>query len=687
MVRRQISSSRFQNSPRASSLALLLLLCMGLSAFPKTEQERSGNTAPISPADLPRFTGGNPPYADTNYHDGRFRPAVGVRNIQVLRGNRKHPEQLYDMSKMPAYPDAGFNGVGFTYNHAPMLCYWRDMFWLEYLSCPVHENRDLGHSLLTWSRDGLNWARPEVIFPTKKFRDKKDNVEKYSICHQRMGFYVAPNGRLLVLSYYGFADTPNDGKGVGRVVREIRGPGDYGSICWIRYTAFQGYGRENSPHFPFYKDSPDEEFKKSCDDLLADRLMVQQWYEEDQGNDDNLYAYAPESTRFAKAFCWYTRADGKIVGMWKWRKMIVADKWVPGFVKDLTGPVTGRIAADGENIYHGGAKIWGQRTSDGRYALVYNPVLDTSYRHPLSVTTGADGINFDQYLLNVHTEVPPYRFVGGNKDGGGGQYVRGIVPGNGTPPDGAMWLTYSSNKEDIWVARVPVPVRGTVDRDVRDDFENMSAGGLVTDWNIYGGVWTPIAVVADGGNKVLRLEDRDPYDYAKAVRVFPETTKAQISFRVRPRQKDAGDLEIEVLNYKGQRPVRIQIAGGMIRAGDGAVMKQIGTYSAGQWLQFALAVDTRTARYDLQLNGRPALKVAAFAETLSNEGNPYRSLYQSPTVERIEFRTGKYRLSDMSRYPTGKNDFLRNDPDLPGADETVPNAAFDLDDFRTKGAK
>jgi hypothetical protein len=102
MVRRQISSSRFHNNPRASSLALLLLLCMGLSACPNTGQERSGNPAPISPADLPRFTGGNPPYADTNYHDGRFRPAVGVRNIQVLRGNRKHPEQLYD-TMVPMY--------------------------------------------------------------------------------------------------------------------------------------------------------------------------------------------------------------------------------------------------------------------------------------------------------------------------------------------------------------------------------------------------------------------------------------------------------------------------------------------------------------------------------------------------------------------------------------------------------
>lgn len=632
---------------------------------------------------LPRFTGGTPPYADTRFHDGRFRPAVGVQNIEVLRGNRSHPEWLYDMSRMVSYPDAGFGKLGFTYNHAPMLSYWKRMFWLEYLSCPKDENRDLGHTLLTWSEDGRSWARPEVIFPAERIRDKKDNKVKYTICHQRMGFYVAPNGRLLVLSYYGFANTPNNGKGVGRAVREILGPGQYGPIFWIRYTAFQGYSPENSPHFAFYQDSPDGGFKKACDDLLADKLMVQAWYEEDQGNENNFYAYAPKNTRFAKAFCWYTLPNGRIVGLWKWRKMIVADKWEPGFVKDLTGPTSGRIAHDGENIYYGGAKIWGQRTSDGRYALVYNPVLDTSFRHPLSVITGPDGLDFDTYFLNVHGEVPPYRFVGGNKDGGGGQYVRGILPGNGLSPDGDLWLTYSANKEDIWVARVPVPIKGTVDEDVHDNFDNLPTDGFVSGWNVYSGVWTTIAVVADGGNKVLRLQDKDPYDYAKAVRVFPETTKAALSFRVRAGQRADDDLEIEVLNYKGQRPVRLQLAQGGIKASDGETQKSIGTYSAGQWLRFAVKVDTGTAKYDVQLNGKPALKDASFAEALSNAGDPYHSRFRTPTVERIEFRTGKYRMDDLSRYPTGKNDFLVNEPDLPGADNPVANAVFDLDDLQT----
>ncbi|MHC4624487.1 MAG: PA14 domain-containing protein, partial [Planctomycetota bacterium] len=65
---------------------------------------------------LPRFTGGAPPYADTDYLDGRFRPVVGVHNFEVIRCNRTYPELVTD--DIPSYPDAGINNVGFTYNHA-----------------------------------------------------------------------------------------------------------------------------------------------------------------------------------------------------------------------------------------------------------------------------------------------------------------------------------------------------------------------------------------------------------------------------------------------------------------------------------------------------------------------------------------------------------------------------------------
>ena len=41
----------------------------------------------------------------------------------------------------------------------------------------------------------------------------------------------------------------------------------------------------------------------------------------------------------------------------------------------------------------------------------------------------------------------------------GPQYVRGMQEGNGIPKDSDMWVSYSMNKEDIWVAHVPVPVK------------------------------------------------------------------------------------------------------------------------------------------------------------------------------------------------------------------------------------
>jgi len=628
---------------------------------------------------LPRFTGANPPYADTSYHDGRFRPVVGVHNFEVIRCNRTHPQLVTE--KVPSYPDAGFENIGFTYNHQPMICYWQNKFWVIYESGPANEHQQPCYALVTWSEDGRNWNKPQTIFPAMKFRNRKEHNElQYSISHQRMNWYVAPDGRLIASNFYGMHSSPNDAKGVGRVVRQIKGPGNYGPIYWVRYNKYQGYSKDNSPHFPYYKEAPDKGFVKAIDSLLANKLMVQQWSYADRDNKDNFFAFAQGRTRHLKAFDWYYLPDGRIVGMWKWKRMAIADKWEPGRISKQ---------GEGENIYYGGAKIWGQRTSDGRYALVYNPVKDTKWRHPLSVTTGNDGLNFDEYFLNVHAETPPMRFGGDNKDGGGAQYVRGIIPGNGTPPDNAMWLVYSCNKEDIFVARVPIPVRGIVQGPVDDNFENMAPGGVVTDWNVYSGIWTPTAVARDNANNVLRLQDKDPYDYAKAVRVFPEATNARISFSLRPQQVGHGDLEIEVLNYKGQRPVRIKLEGksGRIKANNGANLKDVASFSAGNTLKFDISVDTPKSRFDVQLNGDNIVSGASFAETLDNTDNPYKSRFSIPTVERLVFRTGAYRLNDFSRYGAGGSNYLTDKPDLPNADEAVENAVFDIDDVRISNAK
>jgi len=198
-------------------------------------------------------------------------------------------------------------------------------------------------------------------------------------------------------------------------------------------------------------------------------------------------------------------------------------------------------------------------------------------------------------------------------------------------------------------------------------------------------------VAKDKAGKVLRLQDKDPYEYAKAVRVFPEGSLTNLSFKLRPHQKGkgSGDIEVEVLNFKGQRPIRIKIEGssGMIQANNGLKMKKVASFSAKKWLKFDISVDAVIGVYDLKLNGKTIVSDGVFAEALTFADKPYESKFRVPTVERIEFRTGAYRMTDFSRYGSGENGCLKGGGDLPGASDPVKNAIFDIDDFRTSGFK
>src|SRR5690606_32365673 len=131
---------------------------------------------------VPCYTG-RPIMADLSRHDGGLRPAVGVHNFQVLRANRTHPEFAA--------------GTSFTYNHAPMLCYWKGRFYLQYLSSPVGEHEIPCHTLVCHSEDGVHWSKPQVAFPAITTQEGD-----MTLAHQRMGFYVSKSGRLLTLSFY-----------------------------------------------------------------------------------------------------------------------------------------------------------------------------------------------------------------------------------------------------------------------------------------------------------------------------------------------------------------------------------------------------------------------------------------------------------------------------------------------------
>jgi hypothetical protein len=313
-----------------------------------------------------------------------------------------------------------------------------------------------------------------------------------------------------------------------------------------------------------------------------------------------------------------------------------------------------------------GSKYALQRTPDGRYALFFNPT--PRLRYPLAVLTSDDAARFDD-LLAVHGETPDQRFEGNWKNLGA-QYVRVIAEGDGTPPDrSATWITYSVNKEDVWVSRVPTPISAAVTGPVAENFEAGAPGTLPAGWNVYSPLWAPVRIIdtvaaglpgnnGGGPDHALELRDEEPYDYARAVRVFPETHGLRLSFKVLARQT-TGRLEIELADRHGHRGFLFVLGeDGHLWACHEGLWMDNGRYAADAWitLDYALSPDPAEDRGALSINGSPARP--------RQIGGPDTTA----TVERLSFRTGPQRL-----HPSGGRD-------LPGADDKAPAAVFVIDD-------
>lgn len=574
--------------------------------------------------------------SNVDYHHGQLTPAVGTHNIQVFRANREFPDLA--------------GGHGFTYNHQPFLAYWNNTFYLQFLSNPIGEHIAEGKTLLLTSKDGYDWSKPTDLFPpylvpegfTKPGRTDKAGKELYAIMHQRMGFYTAKNGKLLTIGYYGVAldakDDPNDGNGIGRVVREIKKDGSFGPIYFIRFNSSFD---QKLASYPFYTKSKDKAFVQACDELMADPLMMQQWVEEADRNDPIVPYHRP-----IKAFAYYHLNDGRVVGLWKHALTSISNdggkSWAytplraPGFVNS-------------------NAKIWGQKTSDGRFATVYNP---SEFRWPLAISTSNDGLTYTDLLL-VNGEISSMRY-GGNYKSYGPQYVRGILEGNGTAPDNDMWLTYSMNKEDMWVAKVPVPVKSTVEGNVHDDFASEAVAAYKR-WNIYSPLW---ASAKPEGNELL-LRDKDPFDYAKADRVIASSKKVEIEFTITPKQADHGLLEIELTDDKGLAACRLIFdQDGELKNKAGYRNAGVQAYKAGEQYTIKFIADVATRSYQLTVNGNDK-GTKLFFQPVAN-------------ISKVSFRTGSVRRYPDADTPTDQ------DFDLKDAGGMVKEAAYGISSLKAK---
>lgn len=593
----------------------------------------------VQAQDTVRYTG--TALANVDYHHGQLSPAVGVHNIQAFRANREHPELT--------------GGHSWTYNHAPMLAFWHQTFYLEYLSTPVGEHIPPGETLMMTSKDGYHWSAPEVIFPPYKVPDgfkKKDypGVAKdmFAVMHQRIGFYTTKDGRLLALAYYGVVmddkDDPNDGNGIGRVVREVLPNGKYGPVYFIRNNS--AWDKSKST-YPFYTSSKDKGFVAACDELLAQPLMVQQWVEESDRNDPIIPLKRP-----IKALSFYHLADHRVVGLWKNALTSISkDEGKTWVFNPLRAP----------GFVNSNAKIWGQRTADGRYATVYNP---SEFRWPLAISTSDDGLNYTDLLL-VNGEITSMRY-GGNFKSYGPQYVRGIQEGDGNPGDGNIWVTYSMNKEDIWLAAIPTPVTAKVVSPVNEVFTDMKTGTELRYWNLYSPLWATAQIekLADG-KKALVLRDRDKFDFSKAERVIPAAKHTVVEFTVTPEQADKGVLQIEFTDGRGQAAVRLLFdKDSLFKTKAGYRYSTISKYEKNKAYTVKIELNTAIRSYELTVNGVKKGAKIFFAPVAD--------------IERVTFRTGDVRRFPDADTPTDQDFDLKD----PGSSD--PEAVYAISSFKTQ---
>ncbi len=545
--------------------------------------------------------------------DGGLPPLVGVQNIQVFRASKGVPEL-----------------AGWTYNHHMDLAQWHGRLYLAWTNGEKDEDVWPAHEMLISSEDGFHWSAPAELFP----QGMSTSLRTY--------FYHAKNGRMLAIAGHRMnTDKLAEANKGGIIVREIRAD----------HTLAAPYILQDGPSqpkmaAPKFDTAADPAFVEACHLLLADHTFL---YQQDFGSllgKNRMAVYTGADKDFGRAMCFFHRPDGTLVGIGKkaW-EILSTDEG-----KTWSTPQTVK------SLITGNAKVWVQRTSDGQFAMIYNPTA--SDRFPLVAMTSADGITFNNMRL-IHGDVAPQRYEGANRSVGP-QYTRGISEwaSDGStlqgPAAGDMWIVYSSSKEDIWVSHIPVPFKLDQSTPVKDDLSATPLGGLVPGWNTYGPKWGGVSIAeAPDKSHAIKLEDRDPYDYAKAERVFSESANPAIHFQLL--STGVGSLEIELHTAFGEAHVHVRLilADGKLSSG----ATQLATIPPNQWLDLSLAISPGLCA--IAIPGQSAA-ILPFAEPAQK-------------VARLTFRTGPYR-------PVAESKFID-----PATDKPTPPALFFVKDVTISG--
>jgi hypothetical protein len=224
------------------------------------------------------------------------------------------------------------------------------------------------------------------------------------------------------------------------------------------------------------------------------------------------------------------------------------------------------------------------------------------------------------------------------------------------------------NKEDIWVASIPVPIVATVTDNVHDVFNELPDGDELKFWNTYDLAWASTKIEKkNDGKKYLTLRDHDAFDYARAERVIPFAPKMEASFTVLPEQNNHGILQIEFQNKQGLPAVRLIFdSDGLLKTKTGARFSTLTKYEAGKSYTITMKLDAQTRSYSIKVNDDKESTKIAYAPV---DG-----------FSRIMFRTGEARTFPTPETPADVEDYN----DLKDTGKQIPEAVFHIQSLTTK---
>ena len=570
---------------------------------------------------VPFYNGTVEPNCD--YHHGQIPLLPGVKCYQITRANRAYKELA--------------DGTTSTYKHGADLTYFHGKFYVQYLCNPKDEHYEAGYSVLASSSDGKKWNKfqisfPEYLIPACILTDYKGIVHEfdgtqYAFMHQRMSFYRSSSNRMLVLGFYGYCPekwmTNWDNYGIGRVVRELYADGTMSDIYFIRPNFQAGWTIELL-NYPMYDKCLDEGFVKACEELLATPLVTQQWAEENGDADDIISIKHPKGKTY-QAFCSYHIDENNVIGLWKHSYT----------ARSVDGGKTFGDVTFSPSLVMSGQKIWGEKMKNGNFMLSYIPTLESQHRYPLCAVTSKDGICFDDMRL-IHGEVPTMRYGGFWKDFGA-QYMRGISEGHTTkedhPDETYTYLVYSMNKEDIWIAHIPVNAWSNC----------LEEKSLYEKCNIYQPKWSNIEAIND---TTLALEECEPVDYVHLQYALKKEKKKTVSFSIKPIEMHEKGLYIEFRNERHQPAVRLVFRENGVLYIRTTAEQGVCKYKLGQQLHISITMDCTTFKSNLLIQD------VMTGETLVSREDRFLTAVRE--IAEVGFRSGAVR-----RTPT-----LETDPDL-----------------------